>query len=284
MLPQHHSLHLDLDGAWPADAVETSASLDRREWGPRLRYTAPGKEIEAFCESVRGEPARFTLCGSGDFHHLTALWLRRIEEPFVLLSFDNHPDWDTRPPRWGCGTWINRALELPALRHAAIWGCGNFELNWPGCVFVNRAALRQRRVEVFPWKERLRPSGRRRWGGLLRENWRPEFSAFAARHAGQTFYVTIDLDCLVRDEAVTNWESGLFRVEDIVWALQEVRSRAQILGGDVCGAYSPPRYARWTQRVAAKFDHPRLSPVAGDEACARNVRALHPIWAALAGS
>jgi arginase family enzyme len=282
MLTLLHSIHVDLDGAWPAESVKTSTWIDCRDWGRRLRYTATAAGIEEFYQSIRPQPARFTLLGSGDFHHLTALWLRKIEEPFTLLSFDNHPDWDTRPPRWGCGTWINRALELPALRQAAIWGCGNFELNWPGYLFVDREALRDGRLSVWPWKDRLKPSGRKRWGGMARDDWRGKFGEFVRSHGGGSFYVTVDLDSLAAGESVTNWESGLFTKEDIVWALGELRAHARIIGGDVCGAYSKPCYERWTQWVAATFDHPRLKGVDESEAQARNLRALQPIWDALA--
>ena len=283
MTPPSDSIHIDLDGAWPREGVNTGTYLDCREWGPRLRYTATGPGIEAFYESVRAQCPPFTLFGSGDFHHLTALWLRKISEPFTLVSFDNHPDWDTRPPRWGCGTWINRALESPSLRHAAIWGCGNFELNWPGCLFVNRTALRAGRIEVWPWLARLKPSERKRWGGMNRDDWRGKFSAFARRLSGQKIYATVDLDCLDRKAAATNWENGLFTVEDIVWALGEIRSQGKIIGGDLCGAYSRPSYARWGQRIAAAFDHPRLNGVTERDARKRNLPALGPIWKALVG-
>ena len=108
------------------------------------------------------------------------------------------------------------------------------------------------------------------------------FSAFARRHAGESFYITVDLDCLAGGESVTNWESGLFATGDVVWALGEIRANAKIAGGDVCGAYSPPRYGRWTQWVAAAFDHPRLPRVEEAGARARNLRALRPIWEVLA--
>ena len=281
MPPLSHSLHIDLDGAWPSDFANITAYLDCREWGPRLRYSARAEEIEAFCDSVRDHPAKFTLFGSGDFHHLTALWLRRLKDPFTLISFDNHPDWDIRPPRWGCGTWLNRALEWPALRSAAIWGCGNFELNWPGNLFVSGKALRDRRLSVWPWAERLKPSGRKRWPGMMRDDWREKFAAFARQHSGGEIYVTVDLDCLGENESVTNWENGLFTTEDIVWALGEIRTRAKIIGGDVCGAFSQPHYARWTQRIAANLDHPRMNGPTESEARARNLRTLEPIWKAL---
>ena len=255
--------------------------VDARHWGPRLRYSATNHEIGEFYEFVRAKQAKFTLFGSGDFHHLSALWLRRIAEPFTLVSFDNHPDWDIRPPRWGCGTWINRALELPNLRQAAIWGCGNFELNWPGNLFVNHRALRAQRLEVWPWTERLEPSGRRRWLGVTRANWQDQFSKFTRRLAGHHVYVTVDLDCLNSNESATNWEHGLFTAADIVWALGEIGVQAEIVGGDLCGAYSEPVYARWTQKVAATFDHPRQPVALRKEENERNRRAFRTIWEAL---
>ena len=275
-----HCVHFDLDGAWPEDATPPGTQVDCRAWGPRLRYSTSAREIEAFYENVRAQTAAFTLFGSGDFHHLSALWLRRIAVPFTLVSFDNHPDWDIRPPRWCCGTWINRALELPTLQHAAIWGCGNFELNWPGYLYVNRRALREKRLAVLPWTERLKASGQRRWAGITREDWRGKFSAFADSLAGQNIYVTVDLDCLREGEAVTNWEQGLFTAADICRAIGELSRHATIIGGDVCGAYSEQRYARWMQRISAKVDHPRKSVITA-EAAERNANAFRTIWDAL---
>jgi hypothetical protein len=273
------SVHIDFDGAWSKDSTETY--VDCRAWGGRLRYSATAAGISQFYEFIKGKMAPFTLFGSGDYHHLTALWLRQLEEPVTLVSFDNHPDWDIRPPRWCCGTWINRALELPNVRKAVIWGCGNFELNWPGNLFVSRKALRTQRLEVWPWTERLKASGRKRWPGMTRENWREKFSAFVRRMAGEKAYVTIDLDCLDREASATNWENGLFTVEDIRWALDELRSQTRIVAGDLCGAYSPPRFERWKQRIESILDHPRLEAVSEADASSRNNHALQVIWSAL---
>ena len=239
---------------------------------------------EAFHASLREREAKFTLFGSGDFHHLTALWLRRLREPFVLVSFDNHPDWDIRPPHWCCGTWINRALELPLLRKAAIWGCGNFEMNWPGYLFVSRRALRTGRMEAWPWIDRLDTSGRKRWHGLERSGWQAKFSQFAENLAGQRVYVTVDLDSLAPGESVTNWENGLFTATDIVWALQQMRAHAEIVGGDLCGPYTEPHYARWTQRIAANRDHPQKPTTSPGDTAERNQRAFRVIWNALTSS
>ena len=107
------AIHFNLDNAWPAGAIPFG-TLDVTSWGPQLRFSAPSRLIEEFYREAQQELAPFVLYGSGDFHHLTALWIRQVAEPFVLVSFDNHPDWDVRPPRWCCGGWVNRALEQSA--------------------------------------------------------------------------------------------------------------------------------------------------------------------------
>jgi hypothetical protein len=281
MTPLPHCAHFDLDGAWPSTATPIGTCHDCRDWGPHLRYSARTAEIAGFDEFVREKLARFTLFGSGDFHHLSALWLRRIREPFTLISFDNHPDCDTRPPRWGCGTWINHALEMPNLHSVAIWGCGNFELNWPGYLFINRHAIATGRLAFWPWTERLGLTGRKRWEGVTRENWREHFANFVKTLSSTEVYVTVDLDCLREEDAVTNWEQGLFTIEDLVWALAEIRSRTTLAGGDLCGAYSIPRYARWTQRLAANHDHPKPRSINIAETTRRNNHTREIIWRAL---
>ena len=92
------ALHLNLDDAWQTDAMRL-AVVDARNWGPQLRFSAPPRLVtEFYREQEPNLAAPFLLYGSGDFHYLTALRLRQIVEPFVLVSFDNHPDWAITPP------------------------------------------------------------------------------------------------------------------------------------------------------------------------------------------
>ena len=130
------------DSAWECLSPDTLKleSIDVREEARALRFITSQAKIEAFALAHAGQFRPFTLFGSGDFHHLSAVWLHQFTEPCTLLSFDNHPDWDVRPPRWSCGAWINRALENPLVESVSIWGCGNFECNLPGRLLANRAA------------------------------------------------------------------------------------------------------------------------------------------------
>jgi arginase family enzyme len=270
-------LHLNLDDAW-SDLPRDLPVVDARDWGPRLRFSAPSRLIEEFFREHEARLAPFLIYGSGDFHHLSTLWIRRLTEPFVLVSFDNHPDWDVRPPRWGCGGWINRALELPSVEKVSVWGCGNFECWWPRQLFGNRSAERRGELEVHPWADERSASQQNRRGAILRSNWRAKFTQFAQALGGSNIYVTIDLDCLRAQDAVTNWESGRFTVDDVSWALEQLRPQVKIVGGDICGAFSPPQYARVTQRFAAQLDHPKLPARDLESAREVNLRALHQLW------
>jgi arginase family enzyme len=241
--------------------------------------------VTEFCrEQEPNLAAPFLLYGSGDFHYLTALRLRPIAEPLVLVSFDNHPDWDVRPPTWGCGGWVNRALELPYVRRVSVWGCGNFECWWPHQIFGNRRAERAGILEIHPWADDRPVKDRQRKGAILRENWRERFEQFLKTIRGENIYITIDLDCLGIEEAVTNWESGRFSIHDLQWALGKLREFCRIMGGDICGAYSAPAYARWKQRFAAEFDHPKIQLPDDDKIRAINLAALEKLWPVLVGA
>jgi len=274
--------HLNLDDAWRNEPFALPV-VDARAWGPQLRFSAPPRLIaEFYREHETNLAVPFLLYGSGDFHYLTALRLRSVAGSAVLVSFDNHPDWDVRPPKWGCGGWINRALELPHIKDVAVWGCGNFECWWPHQIFGNRRAERAGILEVHPWADDRPVKDRQRKGAILAENWRDRFEQFSKRLVDENIYVTIDLDCLRIEEAVTNWESGRFSVVDLQWALGTLRESCRIIGGDICGAYSPPKYARRKQRFAAEFDHPKIRLPNEDEIRTINLTTLEKLWPSLA--
>ncbi|SEL02861.1 hypothetical protein [Nitrosovibrio tenuis] len=278
-------IHLDLDGELTATAATLQLpSINLRNWGPRLRFSTTVDEIERFQAEITPHLCPFTLYGSGDFHHLSAIWMRRIREPVSLLSFDNHPDWDIRPPRWGCGGWVNRALESPWVEAAQVWGCGNFELNWPHNLFAPRNSLQSGRLQIFSWRERYPKLSLCREGSISRENWRDTFLQHLSRWQRRSVYITIDLDCLNAEEFRSNWEHGLFTVDDLAWAIMQVRQNTTLIGGDMCGAYSAPAYSRLTQRIASTFDHPQLPASSISEAIKNNHKAILKLWPLLAGT
>ena len=285
MTDRSRSIHVDLDGAWPGDILPGINSIDARAWGPKLRFCALDAEMEAFFGALDEQlgAARFLVFGSGDFHHLSALWLRRAGVPLTLVSFDNHPDWDIRPPKWCCGSWMNRALDLPNVQRISVWGCGNFECWGWHRMWGNHRDVRSGRLEVHPWADGRPVADQVRPGSILESTWRERFTAFAGGLRGQAVYVTVDIDGLREGQAVTNWENGRFTAEDVAWALDELSAHASIVAGDLCGARSAPAYARWTQRFASETDHPELPAFDPAEALRINAGSFATIWPRLLG-
>jgi hypothetical protein len=276
---------LELDDAWDFQfppEMRPLQRIDAAEIGRSLRFITSRGAIEKFYEQFGGCFRRFMLSGSGDFHHLSAVFVRRIREPFVILSFDNHPDWDIRPPYWSCGAWVNRALENEFVDQIAVWGCGSFECRFPWRLLGNRTACLANRLRIAPWKSEgtaypdwLHP--------ITAMNWRAAFVKYLESLRTRSVYVTIDLDCLEGKDAVTNWENGRFSVDDIIWALDLVRSNCVIVGGDLCGAFSTLRYGSMFQTLAGRFDHPRQRTVQDSDRRSINSRALRAIWPGLIG-
>jgi arginase family enzyme len=275
--------YLALDDAWPDDVLGLPI-VDAREWRARLRYVAPRRLVEAFAREVAAALPPFVLYGSGDYHYLSGVLVRHAaREPLTLVSFDNHPDWDVRPPYWSCGGWAARATRLDGVRRASVWGCGNFELRLPARFWADHRALRSGRLEVHAWAERQPSAVRRRFDCIARDTWRDDFARFAAGLGAGRVYVTVDMDCLRDEEAVTNWETGLFTADDVAWALRTLHEQAEIVAGDVCGAWSPPVYERLPQRIAGAWDHPALASPDRERARRVNLASLERIWPALSG-
>jgi len=91
--------------------------------------------------------------------------------------------------------------------------------------------------------------------------------------------------CTARGVWVTNTPDVLTdSTADLAWALGVLRTKASVIAGDLCGAYSPPVYARAFQRFAGWWDHPKLP--GADLIVAQNTNrlALQVVWPALTGA
>ena len=279
------SVFFRTDDAWdfiPEDHQLRLPVMDVREEAKALRFITSASKINAFEAKYGSEFRPFTLLGSGDFHHLSAVWTRQFQEPFTLLSFDNHPDWDIRPPYWSAGAWINRALENPHVQSVAVWGCGSFECSFPTRFLGNRWAAKTHRLLIYPWRQR-----RVRYPAYLNPlrigNWKAMFLDWLDHNHDHKIYVTIDIDCLASGEAITNWENGRFTCTDLIWALGKLREKGAVIGGDLCGAWSRPRYATAFQKLAGWFDHPAAHEPARQDLLSSNLVTLERLWPVLTG-
>ena len=132
--------------------------LDLLDLGPKLRLWSTEKTWKRFTERLAARPRptdarpEILFVGSGDYHHLTPAFLADLKEPISLIHFDNHPDWVRFAPKRHCGSWVNRALKMPAVKRIVTLGPCSDDLHNPQLRGGNLGALKRGQLQLFPWQ------------------------------------------------------------------------------------------------------------------------------------
>lgn len=240
---------------------------------------------------LAGKKAQLCFLGSGDFHHVSALLLERALERHptstTLIHFDNHPDWVKFEGGMHCGSWINRALDNQNVQKVITLGVCSDDLRSPERNGGNLKLLSEGKLELYPYAHppsRVtadygcgasyhQDSGALHWRSIADLGEQNFIDWFLDRIETEAVYVTIDKDVLAPEDAVTNWDQGRMRLPYVLTLISEIGRRCRIVGADVIGDYSAPRYAGnlWTQ-VAKKaeilIDQPRMRQ---EPAAVRNI-------------
>ena len=285
-------LHLD-DALVRQEALAARAlagggrGLDLRDLGPRLRlWSRPAALDELAARLGRDLPASLgpvlVFSGSGDFHHITPILLRRALEAsgceaVTVLHFDNHPDWVRFG--WGlhCGSWVGRAARLGGVAGLITIGVCSSDIRAPSPRRADLALLSEGRLELYAYRA---PDGRgaveiggRTWPTIDAMGEAAFVEFLPHRIATEAVYVTIDKDVLRTGEAATNWDQGQTSLALLKTLLAAVLRGRRLIGADVVGDWSPPVYggdpvARVMKWGEAWLDQPRSPP--GEAAIAAN--------------
>jgi hypothetical protein len=280
---------VDLDGALTGQptlagliAAGEAERVDARDLEERLRILASRRAFRALGErlgeSAAGGEAEVLFYGSGDFHHLTALFVALHPEPLAIVHFDNHPDW-VRYPTINCGSWVNLALRSSHVAKVFTIGPCSDDLQNPEWKLANLPAMREGRLGVYPWRSgptRLwgapvaTPStttgdGRLTWRNLADESWSDFLEELAEDLPAPALWITIDKDVLRGGEAITNWDQGEMTLDHVIAALRRLASSFKIVGIDVCGDYSRPQLKDPLRALLSWSDHPELPPHQDDD-------------------
>jgi hypothetical protein len=272
---------IDLDGSVISQSCFARAGralpatpIDASDLAFRTRILARRRCVADFMRRVGPLPAKrpeIVFYGSGDFHHLTAALLARHDTPLTVIHFDNHPDWVRVPASFNCGSWVNRALELRQVAKVITIGPCSDDLDNPERKTANLEAIRTGRLELYPWRavssrvrgaygvgpSHVQSDGNIVWCNLDSRNWADFLADLTRRIATRALYVTIDKDVLMPAEAVTNWDQGRMALSKIIEALGVFAAAFEIVGIDICGDYSAPRFRDPLRFLLAAFDHPR---------------------------
>jgi hypothetical protein len=251
--------------------------IELSDLGPKARLWTDKKTGSAIEERLRGlSESSITFLGSGDFHHISSILTDRFDAPFSLIVFDFHPDWDILPPKFGCGSWVTRALKNKNIAKCVLAGVSSSDISSGWIQNGNLGALRDNRVEIYPYSHKpsrvfFRPvpenvslnikrdflGSKIYWTELRGKDLADFFLSLVRRLPAKRVYVSIDKDCLREEYALTNWEKGLFSLEELLKILKIIKENLEIIGVDIVGDYS---YASFDSRLKAFFsaiDHPK---------------------------
>lgn len=169
-------------------------------------------EIEARTGSLK---SRIRFIDGGNFHYLSCLLLRKIQEPFTLVVFDHHTD--MKPSLFegllSCGCWIKRVLDShPYLTRVIIIGVADELADSVEPEYADR-------VLIIPESVAAADDG---WLDALK------------REVKEAVYLSIDKDAFGREEVVTDWDQGTMTLDQLERAFLVLKD-CRILGADVCG-------------------------------------------------
>jgi len=148
-----------------------------------------------------------TFIGSGNYHYVSYLLMKQMNEPFTLVLFDNHTDIGARGETMiSCGSWVSYALNIPFLEKVII--VGPLQRSHPHLA---------ENITIFPTLHSPK---------LL-----------LSHITTERVYISIDKDVLCRNDAVTNWEQGTMTLSFLLRCLQQLLVYKHVVGMDVCGEY-----------------------------------------------
>ena len=287
---------VDLDGAvtgqgFHSTRTEPADIVPAGDLAPRLRIVASRRALDELGKRIgprTNGKAEVIFYGSGDFHHLADLFLGRAEEPLTVIQFDNHPDWVTFPATSNCGGWVNRTLQRRNVVRVITIGPTSTDLVLPQIKSANLQAIRDGRLEMYAWRvpatqlvgKAVEKGGastfgdgfakRLIWRNLADEDWQGFVDELISRLGPEALWITFDKDVLATGEAVTNWDQGAMRLDQVLHAIERLAAHRRVLGVDVCGDYSPPEFRDPFRYTLARLDHPRQPKFDGAMAAVNN--------------
>lgn len=264
-----NALILDFDGA--VLPLPDSQRLSLGEWQESVRFGCSMDTLNRI-ENAISTDSRFVhaggsgengasptvFLGSGDYHHVSYLLIRRyrnLGRNLQVIVFDNHPDNMRYPFGIHCGSWVWHVSRLPFVSCVHVLGITSNDVQLMHAWENHVGPLRRGKVRYWcvgrrlGWTRVLGISGSRSFPSVS------EMLGAFVMHIESTpdpLYLSIDKDVLAPDEVHTNWDQGVMRLDEMTDAIRLFRNR--IAGSDVTGEASVYRYRSRFKRLLSNLD------------------------------
>jgi len=253
-------LILDFDrSVLPLSGVRTVAFND---WQEVIRYGCSLANLERFETALNAQTdaePRLSFLGSGDFHHVSYLLIKRLRfmGPFQVVVFDNHPD-NMRFP-WGihCGSWVHHVCRLPFVSRVTVIGITSDDLR--GYHFFENHLRSIYRGKLSYLCLSPVPTLARRLGLSGIKDCRDDQNRLPERIQSDVLnvdphpiYLSIDKDVLSPRVVRTNWDQGVLTEENLLEAVRFLKPH--LLAADVTGEISFYPYPQLWKKALSRLD------------------------------
>ncbi|HAM79341.1 MAG TPA: hypothetical protein DCO80_00870 [Ornithinibacillus sp.] len=158
--------------------------------------------------------------GSGNYHYISYLLQSKICQPYTLILFDHHTDTlpAPSPDLISCGSWLLESLKtLPLLKKVYILGVSEEAYQHIPNAFDEKVVI---------YTEQS-----------LHTNLAAIMKAIKKNIPTKTIYISIDKDVLDMEDALTGWDQGTLRLNQLMKLVTELIACKEIAGVDICGEY-----------------------------------------------
>lgn len=184
--------------------------------------------------------SNITFIGSGNYHYVSYLLQAKMKTAYTLILFDHHTDTLKAPSDEliSCGSWVLETLQqLPMLKKVIIIGVSEDA--------KQHIPLPYRKKVIIVTENSLqsKPSN------IIRQT--------LDMIPTDNVYISVDKDVLDKKDAITGWDHGTLRLEQLTNMITKIGNRKNIIGSDVCGEYplNPTnQYTKATKRADKKND------------------------------
>lgn len=169
------------------------------------------------CRRIKDVPPQgIHFIDSGNYHYVSKFFTDKINEDFILVVLDHHPD--MQPSLFDelltCGSWVKASIDTNKhLKKVILIGTSDELLNKIDKRYTDK---------LIEFKE-----------SQLED--RTAWQQFYDMHFDLPIYISIDKDVLSPDEDVTNWDQGKATMPELKRLLSILLKHGKIIGIDICG-------------------------------------------------
>lgn len=256
---QRQTIVLNFDDS--TDLSKDHLAIDLQNWQEKIRFATSWHNFKLLSHYLKQQlpDVRQLGCvfmGSGDYHHISQILLRRFSEPLHLIICDNHPDNMRYPFGIHCGSWVYWASRLPHITRIDVIGINSQDIAFKHAWENHWTPLMQAKLHYWSinvnasWTKLL--GAKQQWHGFSNADDLIQQFLHEIESINIPRYISIDKDVLSEQEVKTNWDQGQFYFEHLQQLIQA--SEGQLVGADVTGEISVYRYQSKFKAILSEMD------------------------------